>query len=1035
MNGRENMGSDADAIVLEGVEQNNLKGFDLSIPRNRLVVVTGMSGSGKSSLAFDTLFAEGQRRYVETFTPYARQFFDRMDKPRVRRITGIPPSIAIEQRNSVKTTRSTVATMTETADYLKILWPHVSRLICPNCRTEIVDEHPGRIWDDLTGQKNLKGKEILICFTLPLSQSLSAVETREMLVRQGYHRALVEAGRSESGSGAGGRKSPGKAYEPQRISELPDECFEAASITVIQDRLAVDSGKRNRFLESAGQAFHFGRNQIAVFLGESGPAESSKAAKSKRDRTAVWTRVRDYSRSQTCAECGHTNAAARPALFNFNHPSGACPDCNGFGRIIRIDYRLAVPDTSLSIAEGVVKPWRSGTGYECQKDLLKFCRSEGMDINRPFRDLPAGHRKLVIEGDPEYGKGRKSRWPHRWYGIQGYFKWLESKSYKMHVRVLLSKYRVYVPCPSCDGKRLKPDALNFRIQSADRDLDISDFLALTVDEALKCTLEWVENPDWDRTNPVRLAAEEVHRRLLYLSLVGLGYLNLNRATRTLSGGETERVSLTTCLGARLVNTLFILDEPSVGLHPRDTAKLIRILRNLRDSGNTVVVVEHEAMVMEAADQIIDLGPYQGSRGGELIFQGTLGEMLKTGNSMTADYLSGKRRIADKPAIPTGKSHPHWIRLRGASQHNLDNVDVDLPLERVVAVTGVSGSGKTTLIRSCLLPALAATGRFPQLAEETPSDSDVDSLPDDDSAADYTEKQSATVLGAEALADVVFVDQSILGRTPRSNPAVYTGAFEPLRKLMARTDSAREKGLTHSSFSFNSAQGQCEKCTGAGFEKIEMQFLSDVYIQCPECNGRRYRGHILDIHLENPVLGKSWNIADFLDATIDDALEFLGSLPESAHQRNTIRCLQPLSEIGLGYLKLGQPINTLSGGESQRLKLVRRLNEIRPDRNGSAEQKILFLFDEPTTGLHFEDIRLLLELFRKIVSQGHSVVFIEHNLELIQAADWVIDLGPDAGADGGRVVFAGTPEKLARQKNSHTGAALKNSRLFSSRTKR
>lgn len=1005
------MEGSTESIHLEGVRQNNLKGFNLTIPRNKLIVITGMSGSGKSSLAFDTLFAEGQRRYVETFTPYARQFFDRMDKPKVDRISGIPPSIAIEQRNSVKTTRSTVGTMTEIMDYLKVLWPHVTKLICPNCEIEIADEHPAKIWEYLTGFH--EGRRIIVGFDINVSEGFSADETRELLNRQGFQRVL----RLDDQSGAWG---------VVRIEELGDQISEAGTLTIVQDRLDVVAGKRNRFLDSAAAAAKFGRNRLKIF-----------EALDPDKRDTGWQLVREFSRSTTCGQCGHTNAPARASLFNFNHPTGACPGCNGFGRVIRIDYRLAIPDQQLSIKEGAVRPWRGGTGAGCQKDLVKFCQRAGIDMSRPFSDLPKNHRRLVIEGEPGYGeKGPKNRWPHKWYGIKGFFDWLETKSYKMHVRVLLSKYRVYIPCEACGGKRLKQDALNFRMlpenSGTGRGLDISQFMDLTVESALNYAGQWLDKSTWERTSPVRLAAEETFRRLRFLDQVGLGYLHLNRPTRTLSGGETERVSLTACLGSRLVNTLFILDEPSVGLHPRDTARLIEILKDLRDTGNTVVVVEHEAMVMEAADRVVDLGPTHGADGGEIAFEGSFPELLSAGQSLTAQYLTGKKKFPEPDHQQKFTAKSPRLKLTGATCHNLKNLEVEFPLQRMVAVTGVSGSGKTTLIRSCLLKALGGSGQFPGLSGEIENDSDLDELPDD-LAESGKSGDSMKIKGLEHLRDVLFVDQSILGKTPRSNPAVYTKAFEPIRKLMALTPDAKERELTHSAFSFNSQVGQCEKCTGAGYEKIEMQFLSDVYVQCPECLGRRYRNHVLDIFIDNGM--KKWNVADFLESTVDETLEFLGHLPESTNSKKAIRCLEPLREIGLGYLKLGQPINTLSGGESQRLKLVRSLNELKPPRgteNSTADKKgqgILFLFDEPTTGLHFEDIRMLLELFNRIVRDGHSIIFIEHNLEMIQAADWVIDMGPEAGEDGGKINFSGPPADLVKSPTSHTGKALRNSRFY------
>ncbi len=995
-------------IELELVEQNNLKGFNLSIPKNKLVVITGMSGSGKSSLAFETLFAEGQRRYVETFTPYARQFFDRMDKPKVEKIHGIPPSIAIEQRNTVKTTRSTVGTMTEITEYLKGIWPHVSRLFCPNCEIEIEDDHPTRVWGKMLAE--YQDLEILITFRLTLSDGLTIEEMRSMLGRQGYVRALIRTDEER---------------KPKRVENLEEGDFRGSEIEIIQDRIKIHPANKNRFLESTQQAYQFGKNKIFIYKKNIGNSANKKSPDWHDDASEKFTR------NQTCSQCGHKNSQARPALFNFNHPSGACPECKGFGRIIHIDYRLAIPDQNLSIEQGVVKPWRSGTGLSCQRDLKKYCKRARINTQIPFKELPKSQRKIIIDGEPGYGeKGKENKWPHKWYGIKGYFNWLQTKSYKMHVRVMLSKYRVYVPCTNCMGKRLKQDALNFKVPSKSKWIDISEFLGLMVKEAVKLSLEWVESSSEGKSNPIRIAAEEIHRRLIFLNMVGLGYLNLNRATRTLSGGETERVSLASCLGTRLVNTLFVLDEPSVGLHPRDTEKLIKILEALRDTQNTVVVVEHEALVMKAADRIIDLGPLNGSRGGEIIFEGSYRELCKNKASLTGKYLSGEKSFP-KPLLRKNSSSKKAavLTLRKASCNNLKNLDVKLPKQHLIAITGVSGSGKTTLLRKCLIPALARSGKFPDLADEAKPDSDIEKLPEDMTSKEAEVNITGKISGIEKIDDVLFVDQSTLGKTPRSNPAVYSKAFEPIRKLMAATNDAKSHELSSSAFSFNSSAGQCEKCSGVGYEKIEMQFLSDVYTKCQDCDGRRYRKHILEIYLNNGE--NQWNISDFLNATIDDAIIFLSKLEQTANRDKAISCLKPLSEIGLGYLSLGQPINTLSGGENQRLKLVRKLNELQISKKSksrknktSDKRKTLFLFDEPTTGLHFEDIRLLIELFQKTVSEGHTIVFIEHNLEMIQSADWVIDLGPEAAEQGGQVVFEGTPKELLQCELSHTGKALR-----------
>jgi excinuclease ABC subunit A len=1128
-------------IRLRGVRHNNLKGFDLELPARRLIVLTGLSGSGKSSLAFDTLYAEGQRRYLETFSPYARQFFDRMDKPRVDHIEGIPPAIALEQRNTVRTTRSTVGTMTEICDYLKALWPHLAQLHCRGCGRPVRKDTPQSIWETLlaeagpaeppgkdalpdTGGRRPEaggpapeaahpgpgeprgipgteaapvepgtaagrlaraesvreprpGPEVLVTFDLPLTEKLSLRDSLDLVAKQGYQRLLLdgEVVRIEDAPArlpGLGQAAPG--------SRLPVSA--PPYLTVIQDRLRLVPAQRSRFIEACEQAYHFGKGRLAVHFLPPGTAP-----------------VRRFSNRRHCAECDLEYDEPTPALFSFNHPLGACPTCKGFGRIISIDYRRAIPDRSLTLAEGAVKPWRSGFSAECQADLVKFCRARGVPMNVPFRDLSPEHQRWVIEGDPDYGVDEEHEWPRAWYGVKGYFRWLESKAYKMHVRVLLSRYRAYTPCPDCGGRRLKPEALLYRLKLPESGggkpqapaeagltgtgLTLADFYALPLERAL-AIIETLRRRAADfralSSPSLQTALEEVHARLGYLVEVGLGYLTLDRPTRTLSGGETERVNLTTCLGTRLVNTLFVLDEPTVGLHPRDTARLVRLLERLRDAGNTVVVVEHEPAVMRAADQIVDLGPGHGETGGRVVFQGTCRQLLRCRASLTGQYLSGRRRIeipARRPVAPgtspegrdpgpAPRNPPAWLRLAGVTRHNLRDLAVEIPLGRFVCVTGVSGSGKSTLIREVLYPALHA--RLGGPLEPLPAGERLDGAEDADDEAGAAEPESAVRLeGAEALGRVVLVDQAPLGRTPRSNPGVYLGAFDDLRELFAASEAARARGLTASAFSFNSAQGQCQRCRGAGFEKIEMQFLSDVFIRCPDCDGRRYRDSILEVKIRPPgvAAGKSevrsprsepvpgrggptrtppareWSIADVLEATVEEVRDWLEGFGDARPARRAAAKLQVLLDVGLGYLRLGQPLNTLSGGECQRLKLAAHLAEhleavqvAKPDLQthlpapaagaNAFARPTLFLFDEPTTGLHFEDVRVLLEVFQRLVDAGHSVVVIEHNLEVIKCADWVIDLGPEAGEAGGRVVVTGPPEAVAACAASHTGRALR-----------
>ena len=1059
-------------IRLRGVRQNNLKNLDLDIPLGRMTVVTGLSGSGKSSLAFDTLFAEGQRRYIETFSPYARQFFDRMDKPQADSIEGIPPAIAIEQRNAVRTTRSTVGTMTEVCDYMKVLWTHIAELHCRKCGSPVAPEPPGVIWKRL--RSAIPGEEVTVVFSLPMAGGMDLKECLSLIGKQGYRRLWVD--------GAALRIEDAEAHQGLRY---------ARTLEVVQDRLRLSDEHRARFCEACEQAYRFGKGRLRIV----GATPSLS-----------WS----FSEGNHCATCDLEYKRPSPALFSFNHPSGACPSCKGFGRIIAIDYALAVPDTSRTLAQGVVKPWLTGMSAECQDDMMKFCRRLKVPVDVPFRDLAPEWQRWVIDGEPGYGSDGEHQWPKAWYGVKGYFRWLESKTYKMHVRVLLSRYRSYAACPDCGGRRLQPESLLYRAAvpagtSASRRfkeaLTLADFYALSLDDTLELVRAW-QNTTLGRQTGIKTAMGEVQARLGYLVEAGLGYLTLDRTTRTLSGGETERVNLATCLGARLVNTLFVLDEPSVGLHPRDTGRLVGILHRLRSAGNTVVVVEHEGGVIRAADHALELGPGQGERGGQLVFQGSLPEMLRCENSLTGQYLSGRKHVdggRDRDVDIQDAwdlAVPGWLRLTGASCHNLRGLDVALPLQKLVCVTGVSGSGKTTLIRDVLLPALrerlagaskplgAADSDEQAGAEGTEGQTEGDS--EAASAGSGSGSRLKSLTGADALDDVLLVDQSPIGRTPRSNAAVYVGAFDSIRDVFAASEEARRLSLASNSFSFNSAEGQCERCRGAGFEKIEMQFLSDIFVRCPACDGRRYRPHILKVLVSPPPAAgelapapakadasdgakrsrrdvgpevspvRAMSIADLLESTVEEAIAFLNLFPGTPARR-AVAALGLLREVGLGYLRLGQPLTTLSGGESQRLKLVSHLaatmgdgsepgstrkvggsknpktkakEKEKANEKAKSEQpaprkpRTLFLFDEPTTGLHFDDVRVLLLVFQRLVDAGHSVVVIEHNLELVQCADWIVDLGPEAGEGGGRMVISGTPSDVASCRDSHTGVALR-----------
>jgi excinuclease ABC subunit A len=777
-------------------------------------------------------------------------------------------------------------------------------------------------------------------------------------------------------------------------------------LCVVQDRVKMTPANRARFVLACEQAYHFGKGKLAIRLIQPGARQ-----------TTVTPAL--FSSGLHCARCDLEYREATPALFSFNHPIGACPACRGFGRIIAIDFAAAVPDWTKTLAQGAVKPWQTEANAECQDDLMKFARRRGAPTDVPFGRLSKKWRDWVIDGDEGYGQDPERQWPRAWYGIKGYFRWLESRAYKMHVRVLLSRYRIYKMCPDCRGARFQPETLLYRAGG----LTLADFYRLTARQAL----QFIESLDarWNRakaSDPAGLALDEVRSRLAYLEAAGLGYLSLDRATRSLSGGETERVNLTACLGSRLVNTLFVLDEPTVGLHARDTARLVRLMRQLRDAGNSVVVVEHEASVMRAADQIIELGPGHGESGGAVVFQGTFAEILRAPNSLTGAYLAGRKQIEVPPRRPVAAGGKDKLTLRRASLHNLKNLTVEIPLGRLVCVTGVSGSGKSTLITEVLAPALKAKLQDPgnpNVAADEEDDAD-------ETGPEETNAPLTAIEGWEKLGRVVAVDQSPLGRTPRSNPAVYIGAFEDIRAFFAQDEAARQRGLSASAFSFNSSQGQCERCRGAGFEKIEMQFLSDVFVRCPDCNGRRYRPHILEVTVAGQTKSGgpvNWSIADVLEASVDEAIDFFSGFPASRPAVRAVESLTLLQDTGLGYLRVGQPVNTLSGGECQRLKLVNHLAQARENTDAPGTKPALFVFDEPTTGLHFEDVRVLLKVLQRLVDKGHTVLVIEHNLDVIRSADWLIDLGPEAGEEGGRIVAQGTPEEVAGVAESHTGQAL------------
>ena len=947
----------SDAIRIRGARQNNLKNLDLDLPLNELVVVTGVSGSGKSSLVFDTLYAEGQRRYVETFSPYARQFLDRMDKPQVDRIEGIPPSIAIDQTNPVRTSRSTVGTMTELNDHLKLLFARAAVLHCRGCGKPVRRDTAASVQEHLSALAADHGDpKLLLTFPVPIPKNFTEAEIKALLAAQGYTRIHAQRG---------------------------------DTLQVIQDRFRWSSVDRARAGDAIESALKVGQGRIDVYpeydVAGSGPKTKPGNA------IGPWR----FSTGLHCPDCDIHYKEPSPSTFSFNSPIGACDTCRGFGRSIGVDYGLVIPDTSLSLRGGAIKPWQTESYKECQTDLMRFARKRDIPVDTAWRDLTEAQRAWVIEGEGEWTK-------NVWYGVRRFFAWLETKAYKMHIRVLLSRSRSYTECGACRGARLKPEALLWRVGRPG--LNIRDLVLLSIDASREFFDALELPPLFDEAGDLLL--REIRARLKYLTDVGLGYLNLDRQSRTLSGGEVQRINLTTALGTSLVNTLFVLDEPSIGLHPRDVERIVGVMHRLRDAGNTLVVVEHDPKVIQAADRVLDIGPGPGEHGGEVVFYGPLRGLRGAKGSLTADYLFRRKRIEIPRAVPGGMPPPsETLRLEGVTEHNLQNIDLAVPLERLVCVTGVSGSGKSTLVHDVLYPALLRAKGKP------------------------TENPGAhrALKGTDLIDEVVMVDQSRIGRTTRSNPASYVGAFDAIRELFAKLPEARERKYTAGTFSFNAGNGRCPACGGNGFEHVEMQFLSDVYLRCPDCDGRRYRADVLDIKLSRGSLAPK-SIADVLDLTVSEALSFFAADAEVCVR------LAPLAEVGLDYLRLGQPVPTLSGGEAQRLKLAGHLADsavrLKTPKKGARDKDAgpvgrgsLFLFDEPTTGLHFDDVAKLLRAFRRLIDAGHSLLVIEHNLDVIRAADWIVDLGPEGGDGGGRVVGVGTPAEIAAIGASHTGRAL------------
>lgn len=941
------------AIRIIGARQHNLKNLSLDIPTGQLTVITGPSGSGKSSLAFHTLYAEGQRRYVETFSPYVRQFLDRMDKPIVDRIENIPPAIAVEQKNQIRTTRSTVGTLTELNDYLKVIFPLIAQAYDPETGEEIKPDTPSSIaaW----AYDQLAGESILVTFPILIPQNASPQEVFTFLHSQGYLRIFHE-----------GQVLRTDDPPPASLSQLPPHTH------IIQDRIKLTAANRSRLHEALEAALHLGKGTLTLI-----PPTPYSLGKSHFEFSTHWVNP----------TTGFKLQPPSASLFSFNSPLGACPACRGFGRVIGIDLKKAIHDPTLSLQQGVIKPFESDRGAECKSDLIRCALDKGISITSPWHELSNDEQAWVLRG--EKGDPDKLWKAGKWYGVKGFFDWMESKSYKMHVRVFLSRYRAYTECPDCDGSRLKPEALCFKINGK----SLPELWQLPIHELSEFFdhLQSTVSEQKSSSKSLQHALTEVTSRLSYLNDVGLSYLTLDRPARTLSGGEIERVNLTTCLGASLTNTLFVLDEPTVGLHPRDIHRLIRVMHSLRDKGNTVVVVEHEESVMLHADNLIDIGPLAGEHGGQITFHGSLKGIhhptFDPQASPTLPYLLGHKSAARPRTTSASKQKStKFLKITGASRHNIHALDVAIPLRSFTCITGVSGSGKSTLANDIIY--LNLLDRF--------------HLPHDEEAAFVK-----SLTGHDQLSGVERVDQSPLTRTPRSTPAVYSGAFDAIRELFTLSPEALTNKLPSGYFSFNSGYGRCQRCLGNGYEKVEMQFLSDLFITCPDCDGSRYSLAALEFQYD----GKS--IAEVLACTVTEALAFFS--PKASDKQKVLRlkakittALTPLIRVGLGYLRLGQPLNTLSGGESQRLKLCLLLS------NSSKSNDIfgkLLILDEPTTGLHFTDIENLLDVFQSLTDQGHTLLVIEHNLDVIRSAEHLIELGPGAGVHGGQIVFTGTPHEL------------------------
>jgi excinuclease ABC subunit A len=911
-----------DYIIVKGAREHNLKNIDAEIPKNKLVVVTGVSGSGKSSLVFDTVYAEGQRRYVESLSSYARQFLERIGKPDVDFIKGISPAVAIEQKTGSKNTRSTVGTTTEIYDYLRLLYARIGKTICIECGKEVRPDTIASVSQYLEEQED--GAKFYLAFPVHIHEGLKVKEVLELLKNRGFFRLYFDQTLYDLNDSFPKMKKNQKAYS-------------------VIDRIKITKGEiREKYADSIETTFREGEERLAVINAETGEKK-------------------EFSKAYEC--CGIKYEEPTPQFFSFNNPFGACPVCQGFGRTMGIDMNRVVPDRNLSIIDGAIAPWRTVKYSHYLRSLVQVAKDYNIPVNVPFVDLTEEQVNLIKEGNKDFD------------GIDDYFKELEKKNYKLHIRVLLSRYRGYTTCHACKGSRLRRETFQVKINEKALPEVVKFSIKKTYEFFRQLELSQYEHVVGDRI------LKEIIKRLSFLNDVGLGYLTLDRMSHTLSGGETQRINLATSVGLSLIGTLYVLDEPSIGLHPRDNIRLINILKSLRDIGNTVLVVEHDSEMMENSDLIIDMGPRAGIYGGEITASGTYDEILKNPDSLTGKYLSGKLCIP----LPAARriKETNTIKICGAMENNLKNIDVEIPLNKLVVITGVSGSGKSTLIHDILYGGIMKClgGNPPKVGKYK------------------------SIQGYQHIDEIEIVDQSPIGKSPRSNPVSYVGAFEHIRELFATTHTARARGYKPGYFSFNVPGGRCETCQGEGFVKIEMQFLADLYLECEDCGGTRFKKEVREITY------KGKNLVDVLEMSIDESLQLF------KEQKKIAKYLQVLSDVGLGYIKLGQPSNTLSGGEAQRVKLASHL------ALQSSKHHTLFIFDEPTTGLHFDDIGKLLKCFDMLVENNNSVVIIEHNLDVIKCADYVIDLGPEAGDKGGEVVATGTPEEIVTIPASYTGMYL------------